>query len=351
VEVSIEGNSGYRVEVGATNRFINIVPTETWTPDASGSITVRVTADYKTGLSRFGLKFFGGRKAGTLDETFTLTINQPSDVAYPFLAAATDGSQSVIELSRLSAPTPSILPSYNQIGFDSLHYIAGAVDRNNQGKIVMWVIGGKLDKNNATEVDPTAITRYPLLLDNQGSLVTLANYDGFKTKFIGSWDMPFASYRVSDTLDEDGAFARDADMVAVANCDEIEFYGIGLKLIGMSEFKTGQMFVRGATKLSFWPDATAPAGIGEVTVTKDAAQVTSVFTGSSLMVDEHVYSILLTDANGNPLPLYYTKNTSVTANADGIIQSVTYTFGEDEDASSAANIYVIVDTYPVYVGE
>jgi hypothetical protein len=267
------------------------------------------------------------------------------------LSALEDGRQTVIEFSRLSAPTPSILPSYNQIGFDSLHYISGAVSRTGDGKIVMWVIGGTLDANNQTVVDPTAITRYPLLLDAQGSLVTLANYDGFKTKFIGSWDMPFASYRISDTMNEAGQFSRDADLVAVANCDEIEFYGIGLKLIGMSDFKTGQMFVRGATRLTLWPEGTLPDGVGTVTVSNDGIKVTAEFSGSALMGDEHVYSILLTDGDGNPLPLYYTKNTSITTNADGTIQSVTYTVGEDEDISSAANIYVLVDTYPVYVGE
>lgn len=351
VKVSIDGNSGYRVEVGATNRFVNIVPKEYWTPGADGNITVHITGTYKNDLARFGLKFFGGQKAGTFDQTFTFKINPVSDVAYYFMTGIDDGQQTVIEFSRLAVPIPSILPSYNQIGFDSLHYISGAVSRTNDGKIVMWVIGGKLDENNHTIVDPTAITRYPLILEAQGSLVTIANYEGFKTKFIGSWDMPFASYRLNTTLAEDGRFSRDADLIAVANCDEIEFYGIGLKLIGMSDFKTGQMFVRGATRLSFWQNTTLPDGVGAVTITKDAAKVTASFNGSTLMGNGHVYSLLMTDADGNPLPLYYTKNTSVTVNADGTIQSVTYTAGDDENILSAVHIYVLVDTYPVYAGE
>ena len=160
------------------------------------------------------------------------------------------------------------------------------------------MVGGKLDENNQTVVDPTAITRYPLMLEYKDGLVTVANYDGFKTKFIGSWDMPFASYRISNTLTKDGKFAHDADLVAVANCDEIEFYGIGLKLIGMSEFKTGQMFVRGATKITSWPDAVAPSGVGNVKVTNDGKAITAEFSDTSLKADEHVFSLLLTDAQG-----------------------------------------------------
>ena len=257
----------------------------------------------------------------------------------------------MLEFSRLSAPIPAILPSYNQIGFDSLHYIGGAVAKNTEGKLILWVIGGRLNANNQTEVDPTAITRYPLTLDYSNGLVTIANYAGFKTKFIGSWDMPFASYRISDSLDTAGKFTQDATLIAVANCDEIASYGVGLKLIGMSDFKTGKMYVRGATRLTFWPDASAPSGVGTVSTTLASDKATAVFSGSSLLAADHVYSLMLTDKDGNPLPLYYTKNTSVTANADGTIQSITLTFDKGETISTAANIYVLVDTYPVFVGK
>ena len=351
VKVSIPNNEGFRVEVGATNKFINIVPVETWIPDENGNITLTVSADYKTNLSRFGLKFFGGRKAGTIAETFTFTIRPLSKAVNPFTSALEDGSQSVIEFARLSVPTPSMLPSYNQIGFDSLHYVGGLVSTNAQGQAVMWVIEGRLNEDNETEIDPAAITRYPLLVDVADGWVTFSNYDGFKIKFIGSWDMPFASYRINTQMDDAGKIDGDATLVAVTNCDEIEFYGIGLKLVGMSEFKSGQMFVRGGTKLTQWPDAVQPEGIGSVQMSATEGAITAEFSGSSLMADEHVYSIMAIDVDGNPLPLYYTKNTSITQNADGTIQSVVLAIGEDEDISKAAEYYVLVDTYPVFVSE
>ena len=347
VSVSINGNDDYRVEVGATNRFVNIVPVETWQPDADGRITVTLTADYKTRLSRFGLKFFGGRKTGSVSETFIFNINPKPQVGNMFLNAITDGEQSVLELHRLSVPTPSILPSYNQIGFDSLHYIAGAVDKNADGKEVLWVIEGRLDENNQATIDPEAITRYPLILDYDDGLVTLRNYDGFKIKFIGSWDMPFASYRISTTITETGKLNDTGTFTAVANCDEIEFYGIGLKLMGMSEFKTGQMFVRGGKGIKFRDKAAAPENPGKVTVDMNAEQVIAQITGGDLKADEHVFSILLTDQSGNPLPLYYTKNTSVTSDSGSI--TVTLTFGKDEVIPPDAKVYVLVDTYPIDV--
>ncbi|NLI52988.1 MAG: PQQ-like beta-propeller repeat protein [Clostridiales bacterium] len=353
VRVTIAGNEGYRVDVGATNRFLNIVPPLTgWQPDTDGTITVKVEATYRTQLSRFGLKFFGGSKAGEAAAAYTFRVQQGAATENPFMSAAQDGEQSVLELSRLSAPTPSILPSYNQIGFDSLHYIAGAVDRTAGGDLLLWVIEGRLNENGTSSIDPDAVTRYPLLLHEQDGLVTLYNDDGFKIKFIGSWDMPFASYRISAPLAADGTFARDADLTAVANCDEIEFYGIGLKLMGMSEFRSGQMFVRGGVRLSMHDDAAMPDGTGQVYVEQRVSDhlIDARFTGSSLRADEHVFSLLVTDAGGHPLPLYYTKNTAVYANADGTIDSVVLTLDKGETIPDGARVYVMVDTYPVFVG-
>ena len=78
-----------------------------------------------------------------------------------------------------------------------------------------------------------------------------------------------------------------------------------------------------------------------------AKQVIAQITGGDLKADEHVFSILLTDQSGNPLPLYYTKNTSVTSDSRSI--TVTLTFGKDEVIPPDAKVYILVDTYPIDV--
>jgi hypothetical protein len=185
------------------------------------------------------------------------------------------------------------------------------------------------------------------MLDYKDGLVTLFNYDGFKINFIGTWDMPFASYRINTSLNAAGEFDKTATITAVANCDEIAYYGPGLKLTGMSEFKTGQMFARGACNISAREKAELPEGVGSIAVQHGENTITAQFTGSALRASEHIFSILLTDKDGNPLPLYYTKNTAVTANDDGTIASVTLTLDKGETVPAGARAYVIVDTYPV----
>ena len=44
-------------------------------------------------------------------------------------------------LNRLALPLPSLLPSYNQIGFDSLDFLVGLVGRERGGRAVAWLVG------------------------------------------------------------------------------------------------------------------------------------------------------------------------------------------------------------------
>jgi outer membrane protein assembly factor BamB len=347
VQVTVDGNDAYTVDVGATNKFINITPKEYWTPDAKNQITVTVKADVKRDLSRFGLKFFGGHKFTSISQTFTFNINPVSALACPFVTPDS-GAQSVLEFYRLSAPTPSMLPSYNQIGFDSLHFMSGAVSKTGDGKYLMWVIEGKLNEDGTSSIDPSSATRYPLEMEYKGGLVTLHNYNGFKINFIGSWDMPFGAYRLSSAMNSDGAFAHSASMVATANCDDIAFYGAGLKLVGMSDFDTGKMYVRAGTEIRQRDNASMPQGTGSVSLTPSLTGITADFNGTSLKNSEHVYSIMLVDKNGTAAPLYYTADTHTQANADGTVKSVSLDFLQSENVKGSYTAYVLVDTFPVY---
>jgi hypothetical protein len=44
--------------------------------------------------------------------------------------------------------------------------------------------------------------------------------------------------------------------------------------------------------------------------------------------DSHVYSVLVTDADNNPLPLYYTRDTDVESDAQGMLRAVQVKLGQ-----------------------
>ena len=80
--------------------------------------------------------------------------------------AIPSGTVQAIELTRLALPEPSLLPSVNQIGFDSYDLIAGTIDSEpvKPGPVhrLMWVIGGRKTKNGQTKADPTGGFAFPL---------------------------------------------------------------------------------------------------------------------------------------------------------------------------------------------
>ena len=130
---------------------------------AAEPVEIRIQGDYLVGPDRDGLRFTGGDHGGSFDETFTFDV-RPADsgsLTLPFAAAPGDDT-AIFELYRLAAPLPVILPSYNQIGFDSLHYLAGAVEGTPERALV-WVVAGRRH-DGKTVVDPGLALRFPLVM-------------------------------------------------------------------------------------------------------------------------------------------------------------------------------------------
>jgi len=349
LEVEVSGNPKFKVDVAAHRRFVTLTPGTIWAPAEVDKLTVTLRGSYRTGMSRFGLKFFGGRRGGEINSRYTFNI-KPREFGTTSMPYAVpdqnDGQSTVFEATRFSVPNPTMLPSWNQIGFDSLHYLMGTVARQGEATLV-WVIGGKLE-NGKTVVDPSLQLRFPLLLVWDHGLLTLSNDDGFKINFVGSWDMPFASYRVSARTDADGNIVSPASLMATALCDDIAFYGPGLKLMGLSEFDTGKMTVAGGLNLSVWKvlDGTAREGFESARFAASARQAKVSLQGSALRADAHVYSLLLTDENNHPLPLSYTRNTRVDVDAKGRVTGVTLVFDDQEHVEGKITARFMIDTYP-----
>jgi hypothetical protein len=273
-----------------------------------------------------------------------------------------------------------MLPSWNQIGFDSLHYVAGLVAPLADGadgsqRSLVWVVGGRLDTSGAggnvgraggnvdrtggdiaraggtaTVVDPASELRFPLVLERHGELLTFHNYEGFKVNFVGSWDMPFGSWRLASRADAaTGQIVAPAAFDAVALCDGIAFYGPFLKLMGMSDFATGRMVVAGATDLRRRPGgpvtfAPAEGATCSMTPTSATVRVPRLYRAG-----EHVYSLVLVDeSSGLPAPLYYTKRTKVEVDDGGYVSAVRVEWDKGE-ATGPFKAYLMVDSYPVAI--
>jgi hypothetical protein len=268
----------------------------------------------------------------------------------PYKVAEKPGDPTgIIEIGRLSAPLPTILPSYNQIGFDSIHYILGIVEGNDD-KAVVWGVGGKLTGEQTTVVDPELNIRFVLEMEYDNGLVNLLTEEGFTLEFNG-WDMPYDLFRVSTKVDpQTGQSINKTSINAIVKADEIAFYGPFMKILGVSDFNTGLIYVSAACDYMPYNNGVqyAPDGIGEVKFISDDESVTAEITNTILKADEHNFGILLIDeASGKPISLNYSKVTSITASDDGLISKVTVEFSKDRIKNNV-KAYFMVDAYPSY---
>src|SRR5262249_38816325 len=151
---------------------------------------------------RDGLKMTGGKPGGPIDQTLHFAIAAPPSPAYALHAPApADDSASTLELYRLAAPLPTIMPSYNQIGFDRLHYVGGIAE-GSADHFVGWVVGGKLDAGDHTVVDPATKAVFALDVDASSGVLSLANDDGFSLEVMGA-TLSFRHFLITAALKAD----------------------------------------------------------------------------------------------------------------------------------------------------
>ncbi len=354
LKVSFSGGKEGKVNVSADRKFITIIPREKWTGSEGGILTINLKGTFITEMSRIGLKFFGGSEGGIYDQTFTFKINARKNIPMPYKIPAKQGdASSMFVLSRLAAPSPAILPSWNQIGFDSLHYLYGIVEGKGDNA-VLWGVRGKLEgKDKKTVVDTAMNDRFPLMLNHDNGLLTLFNYEGFLLDFNGTWDMPYAFYRLAAPVDTKGKLTKRPALNAIARCDEIEFYGKFLKLTGMSEFDTGLMYIYGGSNLDIYGKGftRGPGTPGDVSFSTSDRAVSITVKEGTLKKNAHVYGLLLIDTKtGKPVSANYAGKTTVTSDASVIVTGVTLQL-DDDSFTGSARIYYMVDTYPAAKGE
>jgi outer membrane protein assembly factor BamB len=332
------------VDVSADRRFVVITP-QPQLGAPGGVVTVHVTATYLLNPDRDGLAFTHGTPAGTIDETFTFQI-APAGTPYALSApSSTNDASTALEMYRLAAPLPTILPSYNQIGFDSLHYLIGTVEESN-GHGVAWVVGGTLDAANNTVVDPATQGLFAVEIDDTNGALTLTNDAGFSLVAMGA-TLTFERFRVSARLAADGTSPSSPALVVSTQCADIQLYGPFLGQLGLCNPDTKALLVSGGLLLRPWGCGVvhAPGGVGTVAFTTTPTSVVATVTGSTIKTADHALGVLLVDATtGAPLSVGYGLATTRTSNADGTVATVTVAL--PAGTTGAYRAYLMVDTYP-----
>jgi hypothetical protein len=335
-------------------KFLTIVP-RTAFPD---EVDVKVRGRYLVDHDRHGLRLSGGVPGGEVAKTVHLRAAVRGHTLTNAAAQVGDAG-ATWEIARLALPMPAILPSYNQIGFDSLHYLASMVEDggDKDGRGVAWMIGARLaDGENRTIVDPTTRALFPLEVLRDGDRVTFASAETLRVEVMNVV-IPFRTFRVAARLDPNGEALGLAHISGSTVCGTVPFYGLFLQTLGLCNPQTDELNVVGAADLRRTTPLVAPprlpgqttaaspvSDMDDVAVTRAATSVRAAITGSRIRASEHVVGLLLVDADtGKPVVLDYGVDTVRTVDPSGNVSAIEVPFA-NRPVPAHLRAHILVDT-------
>src|SRR5262249_17148613 len=145
-------------------------------------------------------------------------------------------------------PLPTILPSYNQIGFDSLHYLVTVLE-GDEHHAIAWASGAKLvGEENRTVIDPEGRAFFPLELTAKDGLITLVNRAGFNLEVLTA-HITFEEFRIAGRLGSEADAVSSAGLYAKTECGTIAVYGPLLRMLGICNPETDILAAFGGANL------------------------------------------------------------------------------------------------------
>jgi hypothetical protein len=340
---------GPTVDVAGDGKFLNLTPNTPYVPGSDGNVTFTITGSWLQDFTRSGLSLTGGTKGGDFTTTFTARV-ATSNPTPPTLTEPTFDADGIVtaagtqwELERLALPLPTILPSYNQIGFDSLHYVLSRVEPG-----VVWMEGATLaSDSNTTVIDPTTRSTLALSETFSNGLLTLQNQDGLSVE-VTNITIPMRTFYIGTQLGPDGNSVSGARLTGSTICKGVPIYGTFLELLGLCNPTTDLLAVAGASLFVTFAGGPVPSvsDLGTVTLTGSGSTVTATLTGTTLQGAAHSASILVVGPDGTPLPVPYGLNTTKVSDASGTLETVTLSLGSIT-LTAGSHAYLMIDAVPV----
>ncbi len=370
LQVTITPEVPIRVEKSADGHYLHIIPDGFLEPGTAYTIAVQGQA-YTGGL-RLGNLSLGGRRLRPFSDTLAFTAQ---DSALPRLPLQVGPDEvTALEWTRLAVPLPPMLTSLNQIGFDSMDWLLGAVDvgepgPDGTGRLLLWAVGAQRDANGQLVVDPQTNYLLPLSGTYRGDAFILSNQD-FDMK-ITEVDVPFHLFELRGRLRADRTLLPAASAYAETEVLSIPNFGPYMVVAGLANnwfeklLPVGTYVMRDGTLPATSAEGTAspapyrrPPGVSVASLayspptTQAAGQVTATLAlapGATYPSTAHKAAILLVDnATGEPVFLDYLANLSQAAGPTGDLQSITLALPPGTSLPANPEAIVILDVFPLH---
>ena len=357
LKVNLQPAIPITTHISGDRRFVTIVPQKELAAD---TVTLNLSGIYLQHPLRQGLRFEGGIYAGRFSKQFTFKVDHGNARDKKFLLPipTIPGEPSgMFEFWRFTLPQPTVLPSYNQIGFDSMHYLAGMVE-GESARAIGWIVGARLNDDNEAVPDPATKVLFPVEVTYDNGLLTMNNTAGFVVNAM-NFDMPFDQFRLSAHISHEGEQLSTPVAFARTNCTKVPTYGVFLIKLGFCNLKTSELAIFGSYNIrphAIGQKPLAAKTVGRVNFVAERDllrpwlfRLRAEVKDSGLDLARHTLSLLVIDsASGKPAPLRYGLATSRKVSNGGTDAKVQLE-AQGTLLPAKARVYLMIDTYPAAV--
>jgi outer membrane protein assembly factor BamB len=342
LSVSLTPDFQHRLEISPDGTFLNVIPEQVL--DLDQEYTVEVGGDYLTGGTREGAKITGGEVTGSYAGSFTFTTAAATGSEFPLEMAA--DRTPVLRMRRLAVPQPVLMPTFNQIGFDSYNYLMGLVeiDRDSKSFIVL-LVEGTPGMDPVTNLETKSI----FVLNGQylDSFFWLQG-NGFTLDVTGV-SIGLDLFRLSGVMEPDLS-VPGLTAYAEVTCADIEFYGSLLDMLGLCHFESGKLIVNGTALVAehTGQEGNRPEGITVESVQASATHVEATFAANALKASEHLPVILMVDPQSvQAIELDYGLSLERVVGQDDTLAGVRLAL-PDGFVPSGKKVVVLLDMFPLH---
>ncbi len=340
---SVSPHFDLSAQLSADGRDLHIVPQGFLRPDTK--YRVRLAGAYE------------GERSGRFADTISFRTGSGRG-SVPL--AVHRNSVSAFDLRRLALPLPTLLPSVNQIGFDSYDWIAGTLERTRaahgrHGEVLLWVVGSREDEHGRRLADPASEFAFPLSGRWRGRDLILDQHS-FQLLFTFG-PVPLAELAFRGRMDDERVVGAGASVYGEVNCPEVPNLGGALLAAGLCNDE-GKLIAAGTylTDRYRGPANRRPRGVKVRSVGLDlptASADGSVSVRFALSHDahfgarRHTADVMLRNAEtGAPLALDYNGLTSL-RKRDGKITGVDLRLPAGSALPGDLEAWVIGDVFPL----
>ncbi len=351
----------FDLEHSADGKYIYLRPDGFLKPGEHYRLTV--SGRYYTGGWRIGNLNLGGKYAGSFEQSFQFQVREHSSSAFPLKVSPRETTALV--WTRLAAPLPTMLPSLNQLGFDYIYWIIGAVeltlpDPAGQSKCILWAIGARQAEDGSLVVDSASDFTLPLSGRYQGSDFILSNRS-FKMAITGI-PIPFNLFELRGRLGPDLIVQPGATTFADARALAIPKFGPYLVIAGLANNWWEKLLVAGTYITRPYPAGglanKTPTGISverlgyQPPTSRSDGWVRATFRlepGASYSITRHRAGILLVDTERvEAVSLDYHANLLAQATEGGNLHSIRLLIPKGTRLPPRLRAYVMLDVFPFY---